>query len=126
MDNRLYRVSALLMALLFLLGGCTAKYETKKQLMKDGAKLVLEKNPSSAIILFRNALEKDQNCFEARFQLAKIYNSRNYEVAEKELQKIRKQNPSSRDVQIELARVMAYTNRLNDAQKELSTYKERW
>jgi putative PEP-CTERM system TPR-repeat lipoprotein len=111
------------MSLLLLLGGCTDKHKTKEQLVNDGIKLVQDNNPRGAIILFKNALEKDQNYFEARFQLAKAYNSiGNSEVAEKELQKVLRQNPSSRDVRIELARVMAHTNRPDDALKELSPY----
>jgi putative PEP-CTERM system TPR-repeat lipoprotein len=117
------RVSILFMTLLLLLGGCTDKHETKEQLVNDGIKQLQNNNPRSAIILFRNALEKDQNYFEARFQLAKAYTAiGNFEVAGKELQKVRRQNPSSRQVQIEIARVMAYTNRPDDALKELSIY----
>jgi putative PEP-CTERM system TPR-repeat lipoprotein len=110
------------MTLLLLLGGCTDKHKTKEQLVNDGIKLVQDKNPRGAIILFKNALEKDQNYFEARFQLAKAYIAvGNLAVAEKELQKVRRQNPS-RAVQIEIARVMLHTNRPDDALKELSTY----
>jgi putative PEP-CTERM system TPR-repeat lipoprotein len=119
----MYRVSALLMTLLLFLGGCTDKHKTNVQLVNDGVKLVQDKNPRGAIILFKNALEKDQNYFEARFQLAKAYIAvGNFDVAEKELQKVRRQNPSSRDVQIEIARVMVHTNRPDDALKELSPY----
>ena len=76
------RVGVVLITLLLLLGGCSDKHKTKEQLVNDGIKLVQEKNPRGAIILFKNALEKDQNYFEARFQLAKVYNSiGNYEVA---------------------------------------------
>jgi len=119
----MYRVSALLMILLLLFAACTDKHKTKEQLVNEGIKLVQNKNPRGAIILFKNALEKDQNYFEARFQLAKAYIAvGNVEVAEKELQKVRRQNPSSREVQIEIARVMVQANRPDDALKELSTY----
>jgi putative PEP-CTERM system TPR-repeat lipoprotein len=111
------------MALLILLGGCASQNKTKEQLVIDGIKLVQEKNVRGAIILFKNALEKDQNYFEARFQLAKALSAiGNFEAAEKELQKVRRQNPSSRDVQVEMARVLMYTDRPDEALKELSAY----
>lgn len=122
-DRKMYKISVLLMTLLLILCGCTDKHKTKEQLVSDGMKLVQDKNPRGAIILFRNALEKDQNYFEARFHLAKAYIAvGNLEVAEKELQKVRRQDPSSRDVQIELARVMVQTRRPDAALKELSTH----
>ncbi len=111
------------MILIILLCGCTDKHTSKEQLVNDGIKLVQDKNPRGAIILFKNALEKDQNYFEARFQLAKAYTAvGNMAEAEKELQKVRRQDPSSRDVQIEIARVMVHTNRPDEALKELSSY----
>lgn len=117
------RASAFFMIFFILLGGCTGQQKTKEQLVSDGIKLVQKNNPRGAIILFKNALEKDQNYFEARFQLAKAQNAvGNFDAAEKELQKVRRQNPSSRDVQIELARVMVYTKRPDEALKELSAY----
>jgi tetratricopeptide (TPR) repeat protein len=119
----MYRLSALLIAFLLLFGGCTDRNKTKEQLVNEGAKLVQQKDPRGAIILFRNALEKDQNYFEARFQLAKAYIAvGNFGAAEKELQKVRRQNPSSREAQIEMARVLAYTDRPDEALKELSAY----
>jgi putative PEP-CTERM system TPR-repeat lipoprotein len=119
----MYRLSALFIAVLFLFSGCTDKNKTKEQLVNEGAKLVQQKDPRGAIILFRNALEKDQNYFEARFQLAKAYIAvGNLGTAEKELKKVRRQNPSSRDAQVEMARVMAYTDRGDEALKELSGY----
>ena len=119
----MYRASAFLMLILcILLGGCTSQQKTKEQLVNDGVKLVQNKNPRGAIILFKNALEKDQNYFEARFHLAKAQTAvGNYKEAEKELKKVRMQNPSARDVQIEMARVLVFKNRPDEALKELST-----
>lgn len=108
---------------LILLAGCTGQQKTKEQLVNEGIKLVQENNPGSAIIFFKNALEKDQNYFEARFHLAKAYYAvGKLDAAEKELQKVKRQNPSSREVQIELARIMAYTNRADDALRNIAPY----
>ncbi len=110
--------------LLLLLTGCKGQQKTKEQLVNDGVKMLQQDgNPRGAIILFKNALEKDQNYFEARFQLAKAQNAiGNYEAAEKELQKVKRQNPSSRDVQIEMARLKVFTKRPDEALVELSAY----
>jgi putative PEP-CTERM system TPR-repeat lipoprotein len=117
------RVVVLILSLLILIAGCTSQRKTKEELVTEGIKLVQEKNASRAIILFKNALEKDQNYFEARFQLAKAYYAiGKYESAEKELEKVRRQDPSSKDAQIEIARVLSRTNRPDGALKELSPY----
>jgi thioredoxin-like negative regulator of GroEL len=79
------------------LSGCTGKYKTKEQLLNEGIELVQNNNPGGAIILFKNALDKDQNYFEARFRLAKAYYAiGKLDAAEKELRKVRRQDPSSR------------------------------
>jgi putative PEP-CTERM system TPR-repeat lipoprotein len=114
----------LILILPIVLGGCTGhQSKTKEQLVNEGIKFNQQNDPGAAVILFKKALEKDPNYFEARFLLAKSY----YAVgkinsAEKELQKVRRQNPSSRDVQIEIARVMVHTKRADDALKELKNY----
>jgi len=81
---------------------CTAK--TKEELCSEGVKQLKASNPSGAVVLFKNALEKDENYSEARFQLAKAFVmlGKN-EQAEKELIKVIKQNPLRDDVTIELA-----------------------
>jgi putative PEP-CTERM system TPR-repeat lipoprotein len=119
----LYRVGAHILILVLLLNGCTGQQRTKEQLVTEGIKLAQGKDPRGAIILFKNALDKDQNYFDARFQLAKAYSAiGKLDAAEKELQKVRRQNPSSRDVQIEIARIMAYTDRPDEALKNISAY----
>lgn len=114
----------LILILPILLGGCSGRQnKTKEQLVNEGIKLNQQNDPASAVILFKNALEKDPNYFEARFLLAKAYYAiGKINSAEKELQKVRRQNPSSREVQIEIARIMAHTNRADDALKELKNY----
>jgi putative PEP-CTERM system TPR-repeat lipoprotein len=117
----MYRVSAyLLMTVFILFSGCSSQQKTKEQLVNDGINLV-QNNPRGAIILFKNALEKDQNYFEARFQLAKAHRIvGNLEAAEKELKKVRRQDPSSREARIEMARVLVSMTKPDDALKELS------
>ena len=61
----------LLILLLILLTSCGGK--TKEELYAEGMKQVKDGNHNGAIVLFKNALEKDQNYVDARYQLARAY-----------------------------------------------------
>ncbi len=122
---RLLRFALLFMlAFIVLATGCSSRQQkTKEEFVREGVRMVQNKDERAAIIQFKNALDKDQNYFEARFYLAKAYIAiEKYDAAEKELQKIIRQNPGSREVHIEIARVMALTNRPNEALKELAQF----
>lgn len=94
----------LLLVLLFVFSGCSSK--TKESLYAEGVEQVEASNPGAAVVYFKNALEKDGNFLEARFQLAKAYAALGKnEQAEKELTKVLTQNPSREDVLLELARI---------------------
>jgi tetratricopeptide (TPR) repeat protein len=119
--RRVIIVSAAL--LLLFVSGCTDKYKTKEELFKEGVKVLDANNPSGAIIAFKKALEKDQNFFEARLQLAKAYRDvGKLDSAENELQKVVRQNPSSVDVHVELGRIALLKDRPDDALKEVSGF----
>jgi len=106
-----------------VLGILSCHAKTKEELMSDAAKQMKDNKPSAAIILLKNALEKDQNFIEARFQLGKAYTAAGkYEQAEKEFQKVSMMDPSRPDVHIEIARVYVDTGRGDDALKELGKY----
>jgi len=92
------------LVLLLTLLGCGSK--TKESLYEEGVKQVEAANPGAAIVFFKNALEKDGNFLEARFQLAKAYASLGKnEQAEKEFQKVLTQNPSRDELLLELAKI---------------------
>jgi len=81
---------------------CSGK--SKEDLYTEGVKQLNAANPSGAVVLFKNALEKDENYLDARFQLAKAYAKLGKnEQAEKEFLKVLKQNPSRDEVLPELA-----------------------
>src|SRR5208337_495237 len=106
-----------------VLGILSCHAKTKEELMSDAAKQMKDNKPSAAIILLKNALEKNQNFIEARFQLGKAYTAAGkYEQAEKEFQKVSMMDPSRPDVHIEIARVYVDTGRGDDALKELGKY----
>ena len=94
----------IMLSMIIINSGCTGK--TSDELYTGGVKLLREGNSNGAIVLFRNALEKDQNHLESRYQLAKAYASEGkYELAEKEFQKVKRLNPSQPGIQLELAKL---------------------
>ncbi|NTW99683.1 MAG: PEP-CTERM system TPR-repeat protein PrsT, partial [Geobacteraceae bacterium] len=93
-----------MLALLIGTTGCVGK--TSEELCTEGVKLLREGNPGGAIVLFKNALEKNQNYLEARYQLAKAYMSeKKYEAAEKEFQKVKLLNPNQPGINFDLAKL---------------------
>lgn len=66
-------VSVAVPVVLLFAGGCTGRHKTKEAFFSEGMKHLEANNPGSAIIFFKDALERDQNYFDARFQLARAY-----------------------------------------------------
>ena len=109
------------MTIWFLVAGCSGG--TKEELFAEGMQQINTNKPGNAIIYFKNALEKDQNYFDARFQLAKAYSAiGKLDAAEKELQKARRQRPDSKDVLLELAKVHVRTSKADEALTEIGGY----
>lgn len=103
------------LCILFLVLGCKAK--TKEELLSEGSRELKANNAQAAIIHLKNALEKDPNYFEARYQLAKAYAAGGkFEQAEKEFQKVLRQDPSNhKDIVLELAGVYVQMNQPDKA-----------
>ena len=96
--------------------GCGRK--TKDELYAEGFKQLQASNPGGAVVLFKSALEKDENYQDARFQLARAYvKLGKLEQAEKEFQKVLKQNPSRDEVLPELAAVYNSSKKPGEAFK---------
>jgi len=115
------RFNIIIIVCILLLVACSGK--TKDELYSDGLKLLKENNPSAAIVLFKNALSKDQNFFEARHQLAKAYLSAGKaDQAVQEYQKLVHLDPSKAEFQLELARSYVYANMPDQALSEISQY----
>ena len=107
--------------ILLLLGGCKAR--TKEDLLKEGVKRLNAGDAAGAIVLLKNSLEKDQNYFDARRQLAKAYLAAGkYEQAEKECRKVLMMNPSKSDAYLDLSRVYLLSNKPDEALKEAEDY----
>jgi putative PEP-CTERM system TPR-repeat lipoprotein len=110
--------------LLFAICGCESK--NRDQFYAEGLEQMERGNIGGAIVLFRNALEKDLNFVDARYQLATAYTAAGkYEQAEKEFQKLFRQNPSHPGTRLGLAKVYILTNRpdmaIEQARKYLQT-----
>lgn len=102
--------------ILIVLTGCSRK--SKEDLYAEGVKQLTAANPSGAVVLFKSALEKDENYLDARFQLGKSYAKLGkHEQAEKEFTKVLKQNPLRDDVLLELAAVLNATKKTAEALK---------
>ena len=96
--------------------GCVSK--SKEALYAEGFKQLNAANPSGAVVLFKNALEKDENYLDARFQLARAYAKLGkLEQAEKEFLKVLKQNPSRDETLLELAGVYISSKKPEEAFK---------
>jgi len=112
----------LLVALiLFACSACGSK--SKEELFNEGLKQLNSSNPNAAVVLFKSALEKDENYSDARFQLAKAYAALGKrEQAEKEFTKVLKQNPSRDDVTLELAKLLISSKKPDEAFKLAEQY----
>ena len=107
----------LMVLILFVASGCGAG--TKEELYAEGMKLMDQANYSGAIVAFRNALEKDQNYTDARYQMAKAYiELGRFDQAEQELRKVQLQNPNHPGIALDMARIYMHTNRLDQADAE--------
>lgn len=110
-----------MLALFLVTSACSAG--TKEELFADGMQLMQQENYSGAIVVFRNALEKDQNYVEARYQLGRAYlELGRYSQAEQELRKVQLQSPNHPGLALDMARVYMHTERLEQAGTEAQQY----
>jgi len=94
--------------------GCSTT--TKEDQLVEGRKSFESGNHQGAIVYFKNALEKDPNYFEARYELALTYlELKHFERAEKELLKVSVQSPGYRDVNKLISKVLIATDRPAEA-----------
>ncbi len=101
-----------LSALLLFMGTVSCKENTKEVLNSGGEGLFQQGNYNGAIVHFKNALEKDPNYAEARFNLGLAYlETGKVDQAEREFQKLQLQNPHDARVSFQLARVANFQNK---------------
>jgi putative PEP-CTERM system TPR-repeat lipoprotein len=104
----------LAISLTCFISACGGK--TKEELYAEGVKQLNSSNPGGAIVLLKNALEKDENFIDARFQLAKAYMaSGKHEQAEREFSKVLKLNPTRDDITLELAKINIALKKTDEA-----------
>jgi len=102
----LYRKLKGMLVIVAIAGLAACGGKSKEELYTEGVKELNAGNANGAIVLLKNALDKDQNYFDARYQLAKAYLAAGkYEQAEKELQKGLRQAPSRPEIRLQLARL---------------------
>ncbi|GFO57785.1 lipoprotein [Geomonas silvestris] len=104
------KLLCLVLAAWLACAGCGSK--SKESLYEEGVKQLKASNPASAVVYFKNALEKDSNYSDARYQLAKAYAELGkYEQAEKEFTKVLKQEPSRDECLLDLAKIYNATDK---------------
>jgi putative PEP-CTERM system TPR-repeat lipoprotein len=114
------KIIFVLIVLLFFIG-CSGK--TKEELLAEGIKYMEENNPNGAIVLFKIALESDENLYAARLQLAKAYVVvGKYDRAEREFLKVLRQTPSHTGIHLDIARIHINTHKPEDAIKEAKIF----
>jgi len=104
-----------------LLFACSG--QTKEVLFQQGNNLRDQGNFRGAIVLYKNALEKDPNYLEARTELAETYlTAGNLDKAENEFQKVLHQNPSASKILLKLATVYIQQKKPEAALLELDKF----
>jgi putative PEP-CTERM system TPR-repeat lipoprotein len=117
------RKAAFLVAVLSFALCLSCGSSTKEDLYSQGVEAAEQGNLNGAIVYFKNALEKDQNYFEARFQLAKVYIATGkFEQAERELQKVLLQNPTHPGIRLQLATLYIFTGKTQQGRVEAETF----
>lgn len=110
----------ILFILLFLVA-CSG--QSKEELLLEGNNLFNQGNIRGAIVLYKNALEKDVNFLEARIGLADAYlKSGSFNRAENEFKKILLQTPSNSSLLLKLATIYIQQNKLQAALLELDKF----
>ena len=111
----------LILFTLFFVVSCGG--QSKEELLQEGDRLSSEGNFRGAVVLYKNALEKDVNYIDARVGLAEAYlSSGSFDRAEKEFQKVLLQNPLQTDLLLQLASVYIQKKQPEKALLELDKY----
>lgn len=122
--KRFCALLVLVVAVFFLLG-CKAK--SKEEMFQEGMSLKEAGNLSGAIVLFRNALEKDPNFTDARYEMGKIFlETEKYQRAENEFTKVVLQEPGRKDAVLDLIRTLLAAEKFEDAETRLTDYQTKY
>lgn len=117
----MFKRSFVVFIMMLLFQGCSGK--SKEELYAEGLENLKNKNPGAAVVLFKSALEKDQNYIDARYQLAKAFADQGkVEAAEKEFLKVLSQNPSREEVNLDLGRLYNGSKRPEEAFRLAEAY----
>jgi putative PEP-CTERM system TPR-repeat lipoprotein len=89
----------------------------------EGESLLKQGNYNGAVVHFKNALEKDPNYLDARFNLGLAYiETGKLDQAEREFQKVQLQNPYDARINFQLARIANFQNKPAVAVPLLTAY----
>lgn len=114
----------LILLVISVLAGCNAK--TGDELYSEGVRTLQAGNPGGAIVLLRSSLERNQFNANAYHQLSHAYIAiGKYELAERELQKVRRMEPGRTIVMLELARLYNQLKKPDQAITAAEEYREK-
>jgi putative PEP-CTERM system TPR-repeat lipoprotein len=106
---------------LLLLVACQG--QSKEEMVRKGEQLSNTGNPLGAIVYFRNALEKDPNYTEARYQLGLAYlKTGKLDQAQKELRKVQLLDPGKHVVLLDLASIALVNKAYKEAEGYINSY----
>lgn len=110
----------LLLSFLITIVGCS---QSSQELVDSGKRMKEEGNLRGAIVVFKNALEKNPNDIDARFLLADSYlEADRYDFAEREFLKVEIQDPSRYEVRLKLADLYNRMNRPQEAAAQIQKF----
>jgi len=109
-----------LLALFFLLSGCSSDAEKKARHYQKGMEYVAANDEKAAIIEFRNAVQIDPKYAEARYQLGLAYLKTNQAgEAFKELERAASLDPANIDAQIKTAELYFLGKKLKESRAKV-------
>ena len=86
--------------ILFLLTGITSFAQNKKAFLRDGNTLYIDSSYNEAEMQYRKSLEKDQNYFNASFNLANaVYKQERYKEASALFDALKDNAPTNKDLE---------------------------
>lgn len=114
----------IILVALIVVAGCSSR--SSQDLHAEAVKLLREGDSGGAKVLLKNALEKDAGNYGARISLGQVYVLEgNYELAEKEFQKVRREKPEQSEIKLELAKVYNFLQKPDEAIRQAEEYLER-
>lgn len=115
------RKSVCCFAITALLAGCAS--DRGDDFLAEGRKLMQQGNPGGAVVLFKNALEKNPSDYTLHLELGRAYHKLGkYDLADVELQKCYRQKPDDPELNLALGELYVARNKPDLALEHLGKF----